>query len=33
MILFKKEFALGVVLDIEGAFDNTPFASMDNADK
>jgi hypothetical protein len=29
--LAEKEFALGVFLDVEGAFDNTSFDSMDDA--
>jgi hypothetical protein len=29
--LAQKEFALGVFLDVEGAFDNTSFESMDDA--
>jgi hypothetical protein len=29
--LAKKEFAWGVFLDVEGAFDNTSFESMDEA--
>jgi hypothetical protein len=29
--LAQKEFALGVFLDVEGAFDNTYFESMDDA--
>jgi hypothetical protein len=27
----QKEFALGVFLNVEGAFDNTSFESMDDA--
>jgi hypothetical protein len=29
--LAQKEFALGVFLDVEGAFDNTSFETMDDA--
>jgi hypothetical protein len=29
--LAQKEFALGVFFDVEGAFDNTSFESMDDA--
>jgi hypothetical protein len=29
--LAQKEFALGVFLDVEGAFENTSFESMDDA--
>ena len=27
----KKQFALGIFMDIEGAFDNAPFEAMTNA--
>jgi hypothetical protein len=29
--LAQKEFALGIFLDVKGAFDNTSFESMDDA--
>jgi hypothetical protein len=31
MAMAQEEFALGVFPDIEGAFDNTSFESMDDA--